>query len=129
MKENLCTKYFSFTYNDIALNKKPPITKENLHIFFYYRQSWVYLMEVDMATELGANPRVMSMGRWGCSSIHEVICTEACGRVLDAVVGVDQCSNATLLVWFGLRGVVFPAYQSEQNWISHIGCLFEDGTD
>ena len=35
MKENLCTKYFSFTYKYIALNKKPPITKQNLHIFFF----------------------------------------------------------------------------------------------
>ena len=35
MKENLCTKYMPFTYKYIALNKKPPITKQNLHIFFF----------------------------------------------------------------------------------------------
>ena len=35
MKENLCTKYFPFTYKYFALNKKPPIAKENLHIFFF----------------------------------------------------------------------------------------------
>ena len=34
-KENLCTKYFPFTYEYIALNEKPPIMKENLHIFFF----------------------------------------------------------------------------------------------
>ena len=34
MKENLSTKYFSFTYKYVALNEKPPITKENLRIFF-----------------------------------------------------------------------------------------------
>ena len=34
MKENLHTKYFPLTYNDIALNKKLSIMKENLHIFF-----------------------------------------------------------------------------------------------
>ena len=34
-KENLCTKYFPFIYNNIALNEKPPIMKENLHIFFF----------------------------------------------------------------------------------------------
>ena len=33
-KENLCTKYFPFTYKYVALNEKPPITKENLRIFF-----------------------------------------------------------------------------------------------
>ena len=33
MKENLHNKYFPFTYKDVNLNKKPPITKENLHIF------------------------------------------------------------------------------------------------
>ena len=45
MKENLCTKYFSFTYKYIALNKKPPITKANLHIFFLlYVQLSVLLM-------------------------------------------------------------------------------------
>ena len=32
-KENLCTKYFPFTYNDVTLNEKPPIMKENLCIF------------------------------------------------------------------------------------------------
>ena len=35
MKENLHTKYIPFTYNDVTLNKKPPITKQNLHIFFF----------------------------------------------------------------------------------------------
>ena len=34
-KENLCTKYFPFTCKYITLNKKPPIMKENLHIFFF----------------------------------------------------------------------------------------------
>ena len=34
MKENIHTKYTPFTYNDLALNEKPPITKQNLHIFF-----------------------------------------------------------------------------------------------
>ena len=33
-KENLDSKYTSFTYNDITLNEKPPITKQNLCIFF-----------------------------------------------------------------------------------------------
>ena len=33
MKENLCTKYFPFTYKYITLNEKPPIMKENLCIF------------------------------------------------------------------------------------------------
>ena len=33
-KENLCTKYFPFTYKCIALNEKPPIMKENLCTFF-----------------------------------------------------------------------------------------------
>ena len=33
-KENLCTKYTPFTYKYIALNEKPPITKQNLHIFY-----------------------------------------------------------------------------------------------
>ena len=28
-KENIHTKYTSFTYNDITLNKKPPIMKQN----------------------------------------------------------------------------------------------------
>ena len=32
-KENLCTKYTSFTYKYIAFNEKLPITKQNLHIF------------------------------------------------------------------------------------------------
>ena len=35
MKENLHTKYFPFTYNDVALNEKPPIMKENLCIFIF----------------------------------------------------------------------------------------------
>ena len=34
MKENLYTKYTSFTYNNIALYEKLPIMKQNLHIFF-----------------------------------------------------------------------------------------------
>ena len=34
-KENLCTKYFPFTYKQVALNEKPPITKENLCIFSF----------------------------------------------------------------------------------------------
>ena len=34
MKENLCTKYTPFTYKYITLNEKPPIMKQNLHIFF-----------------------------------------------------------------------------------------------
>ena len=38
-KENLCTKYFPFTDNNVILNEKPPIMKENLHILFCYRQS------------------------------------------------------------------------------------------
>ena len=33
-KENLCTKYFPFTYKYITLNKKLPIIKENLCFFF-----------------------------------------------------------------------------------------------
>ena len=33
-KENLCTKYFPFTYKYVTLNEKLPITMENLHIFF-----------------------------------------------------------------------------------------------
>ena len=33
-KENLCTKYMPFTYKYITLNEKPPIMKQNLHIFF-----------------------------------------------------------------------------------------------
>ena len=42
MKENIHTKYTPFTHNDIALNEKPPIMKQNLYIFiFHYRQSWV----------------------------------------------------------------------------------------
>ena len=35
MKENLHTKYTPFTYNDVALDEKLPITKLNLHIFFF----------------------------------------------------------------------------------------------
>ena len=35
MKENLYTKHFPFTYKYFALNEKPPITKENLCIFFF----------------------------------------------------------------------------------------------
>ena len=35
MKENLCTKYIPFTYKYITLNKKLPIMKEKLHIFFF----------------------------------------------------------------------------------------------
>ena len=35
MKENLSTKYTPFTYKYITLNEKPPITKQNLHIFFF----------------------------------------------------------------------------------------------
>ena len=35
MKENLHTKYTPFTCNDVALNKKLPITKQNLCIFFF----------------------------------------------------------------------------------------------
>ena len=35
MKENLCTKYFPFTYKYVTLNEKLPIVKENLHIFFF----------------------------------------------------------------------------------------------
>ena len=27
---------------------------------------WMYLVEVDMTTKFGANPKVMSMGRWSC---------------------------------------------------------------
>ena len=43
MKENLCTKYFPFTFKYITLNKKLPYSKgKSLHIFFHYRQSWVY---------------------------------------------------------------------------------------
>ena len=34
-KENLCTIYTPFTYNDIAINEKRPIMKQNLHIFFF----------------------------------------------------------------------------------------------
>ena len=34
MMENVCTKYTTYTYKYIALNQKPPITKQNLHIFF-----------------------------------------------------------------------------------------------
>ena len=44
MKENLCTKYFPFTYKYITLNEKPPIMKENLCIFFCYRWTWVYII-------------------------------------------------------------------------------------
>ena len=35
MKENLCTKYLPFTYKYIALNKKLPITRENIRIYFF----------------------------------------------------------------------------------------------
>ena len=38
MKENLHTKYTPFTpftYNDVALNEKPLIMKENLSMFFF----------------------------------------------------------------------------------------------
>ena len=34
-KENVCTKYTTYTYKYIALNEKLPITKQNLHIFFF----------------------------------------------------------------------------------------------
>ena len=34
-KENLCTKYTTFTYKYIALNEKPPIMKQNVCIFFF----------------------------------------------------------------------------------------------
>ena len=34
-KENLSTKYTTFTYKYITLNEKPPIMKQNLHIFFF----------------------------------------------------------------------------------------------
>ena len=34
-KENLHTKYTSFTYNDITLIEKPPIMKQNLCLFFF----------------------------------------------------------------------------------------------
>ena len=41
-KENLCTKYSPFTYKYITLNEKLPIMRQNLHIFFFQnRQSWV----------------------------------------------------------------------------------------
>ena len=33
-RKTLCTKYTRFTYNDITLNEKPPIRKQNLSIFF-----------------------------------------------------------------------------------------------
>ena len=33
-KENVCTKYTTYTYKYIALNQKLPIMKQNLHIFF-----------------------------------------------------------------------------------------------
>ena len=33
-KENVCTKYTTYTYTYVALNEKPPITKQNLCIFF-----------------------------------------------------------------------------------------------
>ena len=33
IKENLCTKYTPFTYKHTTLNEKPPIMKQNLHIF------------------------------------------------------------------------------------------------
>ena len=34
-KENLCTKYTPFIYKYVVLNEKPPIMKQNLHIFFF----------------------------------------------------------------------------------------------
>ena len=44
MKENINTKYTSFTYKYITLKEKLPIMKQNLRIFFFcYRQSWVYV--------------------------------------------------------------------------------------
>ena len=47
MKENLRTKYFSFTYNDVTLNEKLPITKENLHIFFFGGVECIYILNMD----------------------------------------------------------------------------------
>ena len=35
MEENLCTKYFPFTYRYVTLNQRPPKMEENLHIFFF----------------------------------------------------------------------------------------------
>ena len=34
-KENLCTKYTPFTYKYVTLNEKLPMTKQNLHRFFF----------------------------------------------------------------------------------------------
>ena len=33
-KENLCKKYTPSKYKHISLKEKPPIIKQNLHIFF-----------------------------------------------------------------------------------------------
>ena len=60
MKENLCTKYTPFTYKYIVLNENPPITKQNLHIFFFVidgaecmdRQDYTNLINSNVATIL-----------------------------------------------------------------------------
>ena len=39
-KENLHTKYFPFTYKYITLNKKQPVMKENLCIFFFFSKKY-----------------------------------------------------------------------------------------
>ena len=61
MEENLHTKYTPFTYNDITLNKKPPITKQNLCIFF------IIIGRVEC---IGRNGHVWIMGKLNSITIQ-----------------------------------------------------------
>ena len=61
MKENLCTKYTPFTYKYIILNKNPPITKQNLRIFFFIIDRVECTCFLAVAQEIGAHIPVGGM--------------------------------------------------------------------
>ena len=57
MKENLYTKYTAFTYKYITLWKAVYNETKSLHIFFHYRQSWVYRPENQQRSHYPQNPQ------------------------------------------------------------------------
>ena len=64
MKENLHTKYSPFTYKYVALNEKPPIMKQNHHIFFFVigRAEFTYVHTYIFMC--------VGLHKYGCQYIH-----------------------------------------------------------
>ena len=83
------------------------VWKASAFLWAHFACSLIFCTNLDVFGAVvfwGVMPNVTSLGKAGLSSIHEIVWAEPCSWVSGAIVGMNQCTNVVLPLWFLLSG-------------------------